>query len=331
MPSMIAASPNWRSRSSRSVRLPSNLAKAAARLVEVTVFPVPPLGENTVTMRPRRAGVPAGGRCPGRPALRIAKTTFSVICGRSRTSETSASSASSSRAEDSPEASRMMGARVCSRIAASSSSGKAELRVPWRTTWRWPPVSVGADSRTPALEPTSSTSPCRSRASLSCSRPSHDPVTKIRTFSRVATEVSTLIELPFDAVVEALDLLGPETVGEDRLPVLGAFGAVGRIGGRPEDERPRAVLGHPEELLLLGVRDGELGGERPVRGTLGDRARGVGQVGALEDEADAVLGALGHGPGADDVDPVARLERPGEKLMGAAGQLDGAEIAGQLC
>ena len=38
----------------------SNLAKAAARFVEVTVFPVPPLGENTVTMRPRRVDVDGG-------------------------------------------------------------------------------------------------------------------------------------------------------------------------------------------------------------------------------------------------------------------------------
>jgi hypothetical protein len=69
-------------------------------------------------------------------ALRIAKTTFSVICGRRRTSDTSASSASSSRTEDSPDARRITGAGVCSRIEASSSLGRVELRVPWRTTWR---------------------------------------------------------------------------------------------------------------------------------------------------------------------------------------------------
>ena len=135
--------------------MPSNLAKAAARFVEVTVFPVPPLGENTVTMRPRRVGVADGGagRRVDLLALRMAKTTFSVICGRRRTSETSASSASSRRTEASPEASRMIGARVCSRIVAISSAGSVELRVPWRITSRCPPVRTPADSATPTLVP----------------------------------------------------------------------------------------------------------------------------------------------------------------------------------
>jgi hypothetical protein len=52
---MIAASPNWRSRSRRSVRFPSCFANEAARLVAVTVLPVPPLGEKTVMIRPCRA------------------------------------------------------------------------------------------------------------------------------------------------------------------------------------------------------------------------------------------------------------------------------------
>src|ERR671919_499356 len=51
---MIAASPNWRSRSSSSVRLPCCFASDAARFVAVTVLPVPPLGENTVITRPLR-------------------------------------------------------------------------------------------------------------------------------------------------------------------------------------------------------------------------------------------------------------------------------------
>ncbi len=122
---MIAASPNCRSRSSSSVRFCSYLANAAARFVAITVLPVPPFGEKTVTMRPsclRRAAGHVDRRF-ALAALRIAKTTFSVSCGRSRTSVTSASSASSSSAEDSPEAITKIGARVCSRIAAISPAG----------------------------------------------------------------------------------------------------------------------------------------------------------------------------------------------------------------
>jgi hypothetical protein len=45
----------------------------------------------------------------------------------------SASSASSRSADDSPEASRTIGACVYSRMAAISSAGSTELRVAWRT------------------------------------------------------------------------------------------------------------------------------------------------------------------------------------------------------
>src|SRR4029453_4496577 len=63
---MIAASPNCRSRSTSSVFRPSNFAQAVARFVAVTVLPVPPFGENTVTTLPLRPGpdsaCPPGGR-----------------------------------------------------------------------------------------------------------------------------------------------------------------------------------------------------------------------------------------------------------------------------
>ena len=59
---MIAASPNWRSRSSSSVLLPIDLHSVAARFVETTVLPTPPFGEKTVITRPRRPS----------PALRAA-------------------------------------------------------------------------------------------------------------------------------------------------------------------------------------------------------------------------------------------------------------------
>ena len=53
--------------------------------------------------------------------------------------------------------------------------------------------SVAADSVTPSLQPTISTSEWRPRASRSSARPSQLPVTKTRTFSRVVTEVSRLM------------------------------------------------------------------------------------------------------------------------------------------
>jgi hypothetical protein len=56
---MIAASPNWRSRSSSSARFFSYFANAAARFVAVTVLPVPPFGENTVMILPCLADPPS--------------------------------------------------------------------------------------------------------------------------------------------------------------------------------------------------------------------------------------------------------------------------------
>ncbi len=230
----------------------------------MTVLPVPPLGENTVTIRPRRAAWPPPPPPPALrpewPALRIAKTTFSVIWGSRRTSETSASSACSSRAEASPEASRITGACVCSRIAASSSSGKPELRVPWSTTWKWPPVSVAADSRTPSLQPTISISEWRPRASRSSARPSQLPVTKTRTFSRVVTGVSRLMAWEvlslWNGSMSKPAKLGPgQSVGEHGARPFEPFRAIGSIGRRPEAQRPLAVREDPEELLRLGVGD----------------------------------------------------------------------------
>jgi hypothetical protein len=69
-------------------------------------------------------------------AFLIAKTTLSVSCGSRMTSATSASSASSSRLGEPPEASRITGALVYSRIAATSLAGSVALRVAWSTTCR---------------------------------------------------------------------------------------------------------------------------------------------------------------------------------------------------
>src|SRR5436190_319064 len=58
---MIAASPNWRSRSSSKARFPQCLASDAETFVDRTVLPVPPFGENTVMSRPCRP--PADAAC----------------------------------------------------------------------------------------------------------------------------------------------------------------------------------------------------------------------------------------------------------------------------
>jgi hypothetical protein len=112
------------------------LASEAETFVDRTVLPVPPFGENTVTSRPCRP--PADAACfrPVWQAFLIAKTTLSVSCGSSMTSAMSASSASSSRLGDPPEASRITGARVYSRIAATSFAGRVALRVACSTTCR---------------------------------------------------------------------------------------------------------------------------------------------------------------------------------------------------
>jgi hypothetical protein len=109
----IAASPNCRSRSSSSVRFCRCLAKPAARLVAVTVLPVPPLGEKTVTTRPVCARVVPGVARLACDAFLIVKTTFSTSCGRSRTSATSAASAPSRISVASPAATTTIGERVC--------------------------------------------------------------------------------------------------------------------------------------------------------------------------------------------------------------------------
>jgi hypothetical protein len=137
---------------------------------------------------------------------------------------------------------------------------------------------------------------------------------------------------------DLLDLLELETVLEEGLAGLGALRAVRVVLRRTEDERPDAVRVDPEELLLLGVRERELDGEVLARPALGDLARDVGLLDALDDEdvaqddaADVVRGALGDVPGADDVDLVALLEDAREELMLVAGQLDGSEVARQRC
>ena len=81
-PSTIAESPNWRSRSSRSVRFPCSTASTDARLVATTVFPIPPFGENTVVTLPSACSTTPVSLPPVRWARRSVKATFSTACGR---------------------------------------------------------------------------------------------------------------------------------------------------------------------------------------------------------------------------------------------------------
>src|SRR3954471_16968684 len=135
--------PELQVESSSSVLRPC-WASAAARFDAVTVLPVPPFGENTVITRPAWTRETTGVWRLACAALRIAKTTLSINCGRTSTSAMSAVSASSSSSFAVLEATTMIGLRVCSRMAATSVPGKLSDRVPCRMQLRCPPA------RTPA-------------------------------------------------------------------------------------------------------------------------------------------------------------------------------------
>src|SRR5438094_4814190 len=341
---MIAASPNWRSRSSRSARLPQCLASEAEMFVERTVFPVPPLGENTVTRRPWR---PPPLACCLRPlwqAFLIAKTTLSVSCGSRMTSATSASSASSSRLGEPPEASRMTGALVYSRIAATSLAGKVALRVACSTTCRWPPVRPEAPSRTLSLQPTSSISGCLPSASRRSGRPSQTPVTKTRTLSRLVSSISLFVFigglLPAERCAERLTA---EAVAEHRLDAVEVVGTVGCVCDRPELEVPagtrrRVGVGEdPLELLGLAVghrnqRVRRLSGAASDLGPRGGGARGLEHLQVAQDDAaeHVASSACADRDRGDQVDVVVVLEGPGEELVLVSRNLERAQVPSQL-
>jgi len=69
-----------------------------------------------------------------------------------------ASSGSSRMLEEALDATTGTGARVCSRLAASSSAGRLALRVAWRTASRCPPACAAAPPGTQRRAPTSPTS-----------------------------------------------------------------------------------------------------------------------------------------------------------------------------
>src|SRR2546421_9589376 len=174
------------------------------------------------------------------------------------TSAMSASSASSRRLGEPPEASRITGAFVYSRIAATSLAGKVALRVACSTTCKCPPVNVEAPSRTLSLQPTSSISGCFPSASRRSGRPSQTPLTKMRTLSRLLCSISfVLIEglLPSEGAARAR----AEAVAEHRLDAVEVIGTVACVGYGPELQMPgvarrRRVVGQdPLELLSLAV------------------------------------------------------------------------------
>src|SRR5690242_5385787 len=338
---MIAASPNWRSRSSSSARFPQCFASDAETFVDRTVLPVPPLGEKTVTSRPCRPPADAACLRPAWQAFLIAKTTLSVSCGSSMTSATSASRASSRRLGEPPEASRITGAFVYSRIAATSFAGKVALRVAWRTICRCPPVRVDAPSRTLSLQPTSSTSGCFASASRRSGSPSQTPVTKTRTLSRLVVSISfVLIE---DLLVsEHSSLTSRETVLQDAPEAVDVIRAVGVMRDRAQLEMPtiRTCAGGVGEAVLdllrlvVGQRKHHCGirpdrprelASRGRRGRCLEHLQVADQDAAVED----VLRAR-QMKCRDEINMVAGLERPGEQLVLVARKGEGAHRAPQL-
>src|SRR6266480_3834234 len=340
---MIAASPNCRSRSSKSARLPQCLANEAEMFVDSTVLPVPPFGENTVTRRPCR---PPPVACCLRPvwqAFLIEKTTLSVSCGSSRTSATSASRASSSRLGEPPEASRITGALVYSRIAATSLAGNVALRVACSTIWRFLPVRPEAPSRTLSLQPTSSISGCLPSASRRSGRPSQTPVTKTRTLSRLVCSISLFVFIEGLLPAERAERLTAEAVAEHRLDAVEVVGTVGCVCDRPELEVPagtrrRVGVGEdPLELLGLAVghRNQRVRRLSGAAGDLGPRrggARGLEHLQVAQDDAaEHVVGsACADRDRGYQVDVVVVLEGPGEELVLVSRNLERAQVPSQL-
>ena len=126
----------------------------------MTVFPVPPFGENTVTIRPRRVVALLEGAGAERRPAGLADGEDDVLRHLREEQHVRDVRLQGLLEEDGglPEASRMIGVRVCSRMEAISSAGSVELRVPWRIT-QVPSGEVPADSDTDTLVPTSSISP----------------------------------------------------------------------------------------------------------------------------------------------------------------------------
>src|SRR5215212_10896064 len=124
--------------------------------------------------------------------------------------------------------------------------------------------------------------------------------------------------------------------GDDRLIRLDGRAAVGGVGHRTQFERPVAVRGDVEELLGLGVADGEQDRERLV-GARGELALDVAGARSLEHEQvaeDDARHALAlrafRLQRADEVDVVARLQRAHQQLVLAARELQRAQPALEL-
>src|SRR6185503_12750141 len=91
----------------------------------------------------------------------------------------------------------------------------------------------------------------------------------------------------------------------------------------------------PEELLGLRVRHGQL--DRLVAGRLSDALGLARSLRSIEDEdvaqndaRDLLVLDSGQLPGADHVDVVTGRQRPDEKLVRVAGDLERAEVSGDL-
>ena len=101
---MRATSPNWRSASTRTTGWIVRLARATARLMATTDFPVPPLVQKTETTRP---GVRAA-RCGGCRACVLGPRAITRAEAREMASSSSASSADTATTSSTPARERLL-------------------------------------------------------------------------------------------------------------------------------------------------------------------------------------------------------------------------------
>ena len=204
----------------------------------MTVLPVPPFGEKTVMIRPSPRLLPSRGGLRGPP------------CGSRRRRSRSAAEAAGRRRRRRrapPRAAPRTRRRRAGRSAPACTRGSPPARRPAAPTSGWRggrpgggrPGAGPPPSRTLSPRPTSSISPWRSSASVSSSRP----------FATARDEDAGLLAtrcLCLDGHYwpppSRRALAGRRPSREHRVDVLDRLRAVGRIGDRPELERPLALL-----------------------------------------------------------------------------------------
>src|SRR5690349_18158161 len=246
---VIATSPKARSRSTRTTRLDPFSLSATARFTASVVLPTPPLGENTVTWRPRLP--PTSTVAP----FRACHTCWARVTAEPRPVR-SRSSTTSRIPERSASASTLVSTRR--RIRMTLMVGRVTRRLSAR---------AAADSRSIVGPMTMACSSgiCESsrlRSSRLLTTREEEPAT-VRMVSAVAGLGST-----------TMGIRSPEQVG------LGDAVSGLHLGLVIEEaERQGAVLGREHDLLRLGLVDGQRVERRRdllrgLRALLGGRGRG---------------------------------------------------------